>query len=387
MHNWKRFLSLRYIIGKIREKGVKYSLKRTILIFLPLLNFVINRIKGFLQHVRYIKWLSHPKIDSVLAIYDFRANPYTFNFVEFLANSEVFRVKNSLSYIDLVFVVDREKMHRGDQPEVTSSNYRNWILNIAESTDVLRSVSSLSIFDNSNKFLDFYHNVRRTHMVFPNNGLIYQSKSKYYLKYVSDYYKSSGFVPKFQSSQVLLEWAERYILEKACPLIPIVVFVRNSSTHPKRNTLWSEWVDFFRDVIHKYPVKFFIVNDFWNPVDVPLDLNNRVIVSPEPTISTKYRCALTQKCSLVVATSIGSFAYNILTDTPYLLFNMDNEIFSSDRNKQAHGMTSDLQFPWSSKYQKTFPGRGALNYIREEFEKMYVQLDEDGKLVPSFYKS
>lgn len=392
------YLSPHYIAIKVRENGLAYCAKCFLRIiyrhghsFLKHLFDTLRNIKLYISNlqntIHCIILPSKHYVDSVLAIYDFSASPYTYNFVEFLANCEVFRVQNSLSNIDMVFVVDKEKRHRGDQPEVTESNYRNWILNLAENTDLLKSISSLSIFDSKHKFLSFYQNTRHTHKVFPDNGLVYIPKSAYHLKGVSDYFRSTGYVPKFESSGVLLDWAEKYFIEKSYPLFPVVIFVRNSKTHSGRNTNWSVWLDFFRAVVDKYPVKFFIVNDFWNPVDVPSELETKVTISAEATISTKYRCALTQRATLVMGPAIGSAACVLFTDTPYLTFGFDNEYFDAAFNIREHGMTEDLQFPWHSNYQRIFPVQaGDAEYIKARFEEMYALLGKDHRLEPNYFK-
>lgn len=329
---------------------------------------------------------SQAYIDSVLAIYDLRANPYSFNFVEFLARAEVYRVKHSLFYIDLVFVVDRENMHRGDQSEVTASNYRNWILNLAECAESLKSISSLSIFDNKHKFMSFYRKARYTHKIFPENGSIYRPIDCYCLRDVSDYYRASGFVPKFEPSDFLLEWAETYFKEKSYPFLPIVVFIRNSKTQTERNTKLQIWFDFFRAVIAQYPVKIFIVNDFWNPVIIPEDLSSRVLVCQEATISAKYRLALMQKSCFTVSTVIGSIIHCFFIDKPYLLFGWDSKYFSFEYNKMLHGVNEDLRLPWADKYQKVFPKQESTEYIVSKFKELYNLLDQDNRLVPEYYK-
>jgi len=371
---------LQSILNKVNEKGIGHCVKGLIrLILHPL-----NKITIIMQAAyHYAASFNNPNSDSVLAIYDLRVSPYTFNFVEFLANAEAFRMMNSLSSIDVAIVVDREKLHRGDQPCVTEANYRNWILNLAEATDVLESMTSLSIFD-AKKFLGFYRRVRQNHVIFPDNGVLYFPKIAYHLTFTSDYYRMSGYAPKFKSSGILLDWAEGYFHQKCCPMIPIVVFVRNASNH-LRNTNWPAWLDFFRQVIDPYPVKFFIVNDFWNPLTVPEDLQSRVLVSTEATISVKYRAALTQKASLIMGTSHGSFAHCIFNETPYLLFGMDNVEFNAKLNISLHGMTEDLQFPWATKYQRVFPEQADTTNLKDKFEGMYALLQKDGKLIPSYY--
>ncbi len=351
-----------------------------------LLRFMKRFLKSSAAIFRYFFLSASSEAKSVLAVYDFTVNPYTYNFVEFLANAEVFRVKNNLDCIDVVFVVDRVKKHRGDETLVAESNYRNWILNIAESVDLLPSLASMSIFDRNHNFLDLYCSSKATHLMFPENGRIYVPKRRYHLRYASEFFRQTGFIPRFQSSPVLLDWAQRYMLEKCYPLVPIVVFVRNATVHPARNSKWGEWLEFMREAICKHQIKFVVINDFWNAVEIPQALAERVIVCDEATISTKYRAALTQKCSLVLSVSIGSFAYCIFTDTPYLLFGMDNDIFDAHFNIKEHGMSEDLQFLWQTKYQKTLPTQGGSGYLNEHFEEMYSLLQEDGKIIPSYYQ-
>jgi hypothetical protein len=360
--------------------------------FLKLRNYLVCNLKRYfklffsaLQNLYVVILPSKGYVDSVLAIYDFSVNPYTFNFIEFLTRAEVFRIKHSLSYIDLVFVVDREKKHRGDQPEVNDSNYRNWILNLAEASESLKSVSSLSIFDNKHKFLSFYHKARYAHKVFPETGVVYEPQRCYHFKDVSAYYRATGFVPKFESSGVLLSWAEKYFLEKSYPLLPVVVFLRNSDVHPTRNTNLPVWFDFFRRAIAKYPVKFFVVNDFWNPVSIPADLAANVVISPEATISVKYRAALMQKASLVLSVNTGSFVHCYFMKTPYLVFGWDSDVFSADFNISEHGLNKDLRFPWATKYQIVFPEYGDTEYIFSRFEELSGLLKKDNCFIPAYY--
>ncbi|MBI1870531.1 MAG: hypothetical protein HYS07_04975 [Chlamydiae bacterium] len=325
--------------------------------------------------------------NSLLAIYDFAGNPYDHSVAEFLASSEMARVKRSLFYMDVVLVADRDKKHRGDQPEVNEATFRNWIMNLAECADLLRSVSTLVIFDDRMKFLSFYQRVRHSHQIYPENGFVYRPRKASHLKTVSDYYRSTGYVPKFQSSQVLLEWAEKYFLERSYPLIPVVIFIRNSKTHPGRNTDLPTWFSFMRKVLNQYNVKFFLVNDFWNPVSIPEDLREKIEVSVEATMSTKYRVALTQRASLIMGQCIGSAVPIYLEDTPYLMFGFDNEYFSAQLNIELYGMTPDLQFPWASQYQKIFGTKGDAPFIQQQFDMMFHMLESRGKLVPNYFRS
>lgn len=391
MFSAKRFFSLKFIVKRIRDKGFAWCIKRFFQKVLFRIKLYRAKIKDkftlYADNIRSLIMPAQAYADSLLAIYDFRVSPYAFHVYDFLARTEVSRVKNSLSYIDVVFVVDKEKKTRGDQPEVTESNYRNWILNLAECTDLLSSVSSVSIFDNKHKFLNFYQKARYTHKVFPEEKLFYRPQRCYLIKtYITDYYKATGFVPRFKSSGILLRWAEEYFLKNSYPLLPIVMFVRNMKFQPARNTNWPVWTDFFRDFTNKYPVKFFIVNDFWDPFTVPPDLAAKVVICAEATVSVKYRAALTQRCAFVATTGVGSFTYCFFTDTPYIFFGMINEYYSVQRSKDLLGINDDLSFPWATKYQKTYShGVEDKEYIMSKFEEMYALLDKDGCLIPEYF--
>lgn len=349
-------------------------------------NHSLYRFKnGFRNVVSFLRSSRPAYKDSLLAIYDFAANPFDYSVAEFLASSDTTRAKNSLLYIDVIFVADRNKKHRGDQPEVNEATFRNWIMNLAECTDLLKNVSTLTIFDDRRKFLSFYHRVRHSHQIYPENGFVYRPKKASHLKMVSDYYRSTGYVPKFQSSQVLLEWAERYFLEKSYPLIPVVVFIRNAKNHLGRNTDLPSWFGFMRQALKQHNVKFFLINDFWNPVPIPEDLRETIEVSVEATISTKYRSALTQRASLIMGTNVGSLAPVLFGDVPYLIFGFDNAYFNAELNIKIHGMTPDLQFPWASKYQKIFGPNGDVHFIGQRFDNMFKLLESDGKLIPSYF--
>src|SRR3989338_6948698 len=351
-----------------------------------LCRYFLRIIKPILVALGYWIWPGKGYQDSVLAVYDFRASPYTYNFIEFLANAEVYRIKNGLSFIDLIFVVDSKNYHRGDQPEVTTSNYRNWILNLAECAECLRSINSFSLFESTNKFLGFYLHLSLSCKTYPENSFCYVPKSQYHLSEVADYFRKSGFVPRFQSSQVLLDWAENYFIKESYPSLPVVVFVRNSKTNPGRNTKWPVWLDFMRAIIAQYDIKFFIVNDFWNPVEIPVDLKAKVVISREATISSKYRSALTQRASLLMGQCIGSSAYCFFIYTPHLLFGYDNEYYSAELNIKMHGFNSDLRPPWATSYQMVYPQHGDVDYIKERFDKMYQLLDRDKKLISDYFK-
>jgi len=374
-------------ISKIQKKGIFYCIKLMLEKLVYYSGSFLKSIGNVLENIYAIFFPSRKCPDSLLAIYDFSINPYTFNFVEFLARAETFRVKYSLIYIDLVFVVDRNKMHRGDQPEVTDSNYRNWILNLAECAEPFKSISSLSIFDNKHKFLSFYQKARHTHKIFPETGVIYKPQACYHLKQISDYYRVSGFVPKFEPSALLLDWAEKYFMKNSYPFVPVVILMRNLARFPGKNTNLNDWFGFMRLAIAEYPVKFFIVNDFWNPVEIPADLTERVVISAETTVSVKYRVALAQKSAMVIGGMAGSTLCCIFSDTPYLIFGLNNVIFNAKFHIIEHGLNEDLHFPWVSKYQMMFPEYGDRDYIFSRFGKLYGLLIEDGLLIPRYFDS
>lgn len=378
--------SIRLIFRKIHKEGILYCFKR----LLGKIQFILRhwvKISFYgLDNLRAAISSSKCCIDSVLAIYDLRSNPYSFNFTEFLARAEVYRIKNFLTHIDLVFVIDKKTRHRGDQADVTDSNYRNWILNLAECAEPLKSISSISIFDDTRKFLSFYHKARYAHKIYPEAGALYLPQASYHLKYVSDYYRSTGFVPKFESSGILLDWAEKYFFQNCYPLLPVVVLVRNSDIQLTRNTPFLELFDFFRRAVSKYPVKFFVVNDFCNPVKIPADLSGKVIVSPEATISVKYRVALMQKTSFIISSVCGGpFVHCFFMDTPYLVFGLDNDVFSAKWYITEHGMNDDLRVPWATNYQRAFPEYGDAEYIFSRFEELYDLLKKDNRLIPISY--
>lgn len=384
---WKRYHSPRFLLGKVRERGVVWCVREYLVWILRSL----RRYPAVLKNVRSVAWPSAAYTDSVLAVYDFRASTYDYSFTNFLANSEVYRLENSLSRIDVVMVVDRKKRHRGDQPEVTESNYRNWILNLAECADLLRSVSSLSIFDDEHKFLSFYHRARYTHKVCPNvgNPVVYEPRTNYNLRPVADFFHRTGHVPRFESSGVLLEWAERYFLQNSYPMLPVVVIVRNSKTHPDRNTDWPEWLKFFQWVrCNQYPVRFFVVNDFWNPVVLPDEYRQNVCICVEATISTKYRQALLQRASLFVGQGCGPFFSAVLMNTPFLMFGLAKSMIdgSLDYQKEMNGYTDDWQLPWLSKYQKMLMGDDA-EFITAKFAEMYALLEGEQRLTPAYWPS
>jgi len=309
--------------------------------------------------------------------------------MQFLANCETHRVKKSLSRIDIVIVVDRDKRHRGDQPQVTEDNYRNWILNLAECTDLLPSVSSLSIFDDPNKFLPFFQLTCKAHHVYPNvgNPKLYQPIPAYGMKPVADYYNRKGWVPRFQSSGILLKWAEKYFLKNSYPLLPVVLFVRKQKDHPYRNTIWSEVLTFLESVKGEFLVKFFIVNDFWNPVVLPETHRENAQICVEATISHKYRAALMQRATLIMGQTVGPFFSTApFLNTPFLNFGFDR-VFSGrslESHIAFHGMTANGQFPWLNKYQKMI-GEGDAKSMLVKFGEMYELLENDERLVPSYW--
>lgn len=379
---WRRYLSPRFTLGKVREHGVLWFLVG-----------VLRVLKRYPEVAETIRSLVRPAAayrDSVLAVYDLRVSTYDYSFANFLGSCEAYRIENSLSRIDLVVVVDRKKPNRGDQPEVTESNYRNWILNLTECADMLRSVGSLSIFDDGHKFLSFYRRARYTHQVCPNfgNPVVYTPRTFYTLRPVSDFYNRTGRVPRFESSGVLLEWAEKYFVENCYPILPVVVLVRNSRTHPHRNTDWGQWLKFFQWArLGQYPVKFFVVNDFWNPVTLPDEYRDNVCISAEATISTKYRLALMQSASLTIGQAGGPFFAAVLTNISFLMFGLAKaaENGSLDFLKKI-GFTDDFQLPWLTKYQKILLEDDA-EFLTARFAEMYSLLQADQRLVPSYWPS
>ena len=380
--SWKRYLSLRFLAGKVREKGVVWCFKRATSRLFGLAYRSIRRSVGF------FRW-AYPTLGNVLsstqskerrllAIYDLSSQPFSIGDILVIQEASlVLRERHHADMVDFALVYDPKYPASSDQAfaSITQRNVMYHLASILPVAQVNQHLGSLFVFNSHLHLQRFIADSADLYHVWPPAWQFAEPKYLYYTVFndlLYNYYKEHGRIPRLSCRQFLIDWAQAFYREHVYSQVPITVQVRNIKAFGAHRNLNLEcWLEFFHHCEERYPVKFVIICALTEVDDRMRQCPNVIIVKDYHT-SIEQDLALIHTAAIHMGASSGPGTMAVFNTKPYLCVNTDLVPHLYRDMIREDGF---LRFCFAGPLQRYAVGPETIELLIAEFAKMWAAVD------------
>jgi|APSaa5957512622_1039677.scaffolds.fasta_scaffold33681_2 hypothetical protein len=392
---WKRFLSLKYVISKAREKGFCGTVKVFwIKGFKPILSRVgvLSKRIFFDVYIGCFSPFTKSK-DTLYAYYDLATSALDFGVYIFLLIAERERIRLGLGKLCLVVVPEKEDVLQQrqnrliaeltDEIEEVVKDDMEWRMRniIVPSISLVPSRCQVNVFL-SRKEAHMFQRVFVKH-IFPmeysmSNSIKLNSQYKYTMldHWVNALKKGPlpDITPRRRALSHVGEWIELYAKGRKV----ITITLRESSRFSARNSSLSDWGRFARTLNKDiyYPVILRDTEKDFQPVPEALE---GVTIFHQPVWNIELRAALYELSYLNMGINNGpSVLFEMNRKAKYLLFKiLTPSIEGTSREYfEACGLNFGHSIPQSTPFQKLVWEDDNFEVIKREFEKMCEKIEQ-----------
>ena len=376
--SWKLYLSPRFLVGRVREKGIVYCFKAA-------LRMVYRRVPERGRHfitylINLFKFLLIRKAKkTILGVWDYKLVPWSVgDFLVFIETLSVLKLKHGADKVDVCVVCDSENPagNRGSTT-VNSSNFRYYLFSLLPIINTSPYLGSVFQFDSRAEFYSFLkQNINKYEIYPPINEQLKETFNFYggaTLKEIQDFYRECGFIPHLVINDYHLSWAYNFYKTKAKGLLPVVVSLKWHPHSMRRSADRNVWLGFFDLCKSAFPEVVFVVIGVREEVFEELRERSNVIIAKDygSTLAEDFALARTSLLFMGMISGIATIVW--FSDVPYLLFGQ-----SPEYGKQT-GLKPGSTWEFATQYQKVFYTSFIItpHSLLEEFSSLYNQLDID----------
>ena len=307
----------------------------------------------------------------VLAIYDFRVNPYTVGeILWFQVYTQVARLENAANKIDIIWLVDPSFPARIDQG-INSINYHYNITPLYPLAWVNPHIGNFFVFDSINNAKDYIEKNRAKYAkIVPeikDMDLLKRTYKTWYRK-IYDFYEKNGYVPKLSCKKSTLIWAKSFFKKVSKGKITVTVQLRTNKTHyQQRNADLAAWIDFFKEQGKKFEHMFVIIGNRAETNPEIRKLKN-VVFAKDYCTTVEQDIALIQMSEFFFGSCSGPGVMAVFNDKPYRIFNYRPILIDFGEAKQH---------PFAKENQKLIWKRETFHLLNSEFESVMGYFDKN----------
>lgn len=375
----KRYFSLQFLTGKVRERGLSWCLREAITrasysnlqrLGRSLL-WQLIWIFPVLSLVRYL--VKNPQ-RRLFCVWDLRYCPYSVgDFLVFLEAALVLRLEHQLDLVDHCYIVDPANPNPRTEtfPHITNQNYQFPLSEMVSLSMINPHVGSVFVFDSEDCFNRFAIATNNQYIVWPPVreriwGLRYGNYYNLFTIHadlIANFYLKKGFIPQLSVRPAVVSWAENFLGEHVHPGLPVAVQLRKNETNdPSRNSDFSTWREFFRSCENRFPAKFIIVGTV-PEVDGKMRELSNVIISKDHGTTLEQDLSLIQCSSMVMGGPSGPMCMAIFNTKPYLIFNF--------RQVSTISPQRDGNFIFSNRHQRLIWEPESTDRLVAEFADLF----------------
>jgi hypothetical protein len=389
--HWKRYLSPRFLAGKVREKGVIWCFKRAASRPFELAYQVIHRsfaYRSIKRSVGFFRW-AYPTLGNVLsptqskerrllAIYDLSSQPFSIGDILVIQEASlVLREKHHLDMVDFALVYDPKHPASSDPAfaSITDKNVIYHLASVLPVAQVNQHLGSLFVFDSHRHLQRFIADNADLYHVWPP---AWKFAERDYLSYtvfndlLYNYFKEHGTIPQLSCRQFLVDWAQAFYREHVYPQVPVTVQVRNIKTFGTHRNLRLEcWLEFFHHCQERYPVKFVVVCALAEVDDLLRQCPN-VIIAKDYHTGIEQDLTLIHTAAFHMGASSGPASMAVFNTKPYLIVKTDliphlyRDMIQED---------TFLRFCFAGPLQRLAVGPETTKLLIAEFARMWAAVD------------
>ena len=333
---------------------------------------------------------SGPPEKRILAIHEFMALSYGFDFPTFMVEAELERVKEKASKIDVALV-----RHVGDDESAgpwfpNHDKARHYFHNIVlEQLRLFTNVGSIFAFDNRCQFESFLESNQTDYILYPHNySTLIQSDAFYnWVNIISEPITAERpleltTAPELQTVlapqqqiNIVRKWVRRHVY----PKIPITITLRECDDSIVLNSNPEAWQKLVDSYIEQ-EIVFVICPDYARLYEEPALVGPNVIYYNEPVLVMSLRAALYQECplNLFVANGCASLSWfnpqiNFLQFSPMCLdIPVDFLNGRGDHNPQ---------------FRKIIEAGDSFEVIKNQLDSTIAQMKKEGIFTPNYFET
>lgn len=355
--------SVRYLVGRVREKGIAWILRRAPAVIYLWLGFWLGRAIDRLTMRIYrlyqlmgwfffppLRMLLHPMPwvkGRLLVIWDFRAAVYSVgDSINLHEVTLILRDFHQLEKVDICFLCDPAHPARSYDGYaqilgITPCNYYMYLGEIVSLAQMNPYLGSLMIFDSAAGLERYVSDNIDTYGVIWPSGWEYFTGAPAYswtFDFVHYFYRNHGYIPGPPMKASLLKWARYFLREHVGTSIPIVVHMRNVKTPERefsRNANYDIWREFFDYcVASRYPVTFVVICSR-GEIDPRLRECRNVLIAKDFGTTVVQDLALIPVSAMFMGPTSGPCHMAMFSDVPYIItnFRTGRKIVDVERNR------------------------------------------------------
>ena len=368
----RRLLSPRYLVDKVREKGLLGSLSAAkARVFRGMKRFASRlavRVRWVFPSLRFMVRPSRALRERILAVYDFRTHPYAVGeLLWFQEMTLVLRLEHQVDKIDIVWLCDQENPASKGRG-MTRENYYYHLSTLLPLAHINPHLGTFLLMD-SPKVLEEYlanngHRYRHTEPNFREYAGGHRSYQDWHKK-IEDFYTNTGSVPSLSCKPSMLLWAKSFIAKEIRPAVPVAVLIRRSLQSTRRNAHIESWLEFFEHCKNRYDVKFIVIGTR-DEIDPRFRSLGNVVCAKDFGTTVEQDLALVQVSLMYLGNTSGPGVMSVFSDRPYRIFN-----YRPSHTKLPFGS----QFSHATAHQKLVWEPETTELLIKEFTSILEQVD------------
>ena len=372
--SWKRYLSPRFLAGRVRERGIVWCFKAAAgMVFQPVCQSpVVRRTTLIIPSLRFLLRPDVQPEKRILAIMDLRFAPHSYG--EALTFQEVTmieRILHGVDKIDIVWLCDPNQPARDDQ-RLTTDNYYYYLSDRLPLAYVNPHLGSFFLMDSGEALEAYIRDNAHRYYVFPSfqeylgRRWIYRN----YFNRVQEFYHQHGYIPNLSCQADMVTWARFFIKEEVRPCLPVVVHLRNDRSKTwglalERNVKLDYWLEFFAFCKDKFDVKFIVVCGK-DEIDPRFRNLTNVILSKDYATTVEQELALIQVSMMFMGACSGISAMAMFSEIPYIIVNFRPDFEDIPYGSSPAFVTSRQRLIWEPE---------TTELLIDEFQNLFRQLD------------
>ncbi|HEX8136026.1 MAG TPA: hypothetical protein VF544_00405 [Pyrinomonadaceae bacterium] len=314
----------------------------------------------------------------VLAIWDFRSQPYSIGDLLLLQESALILChQHGVDKIDVCLLAEPDEPSRPSFKDlnVNSSNYMGFIVSLLPVLLAESHIGELHLFDSHAALENYIGNNAHRYYIWPTADIYLNRKDLGFLAllFLAEFYEKHGYVPPLTFRPALVDKASSFIAQHVSPAVPFVVQLRNVDTYNTfRNSVIESWLELFRYCENRFPVRFIVICSKAE-VDDRLRHFGNVIIAKDFDTTVDLDLALIQSAAAYMGMSSGPSTVAFLGNKPYSMLNtwVEPGWFDKVVIKQPWGFS----FIFSHEHQRCIAGHETPEVLIDEFSRLFSAID------------
>jgi len=377
---WRRFLSLRYVSGKVREHGIINSFQ---IAFRMGIRSKPSRIVLDVFDRIWYRW--EKQSDVMYAFYDLEVSAATFDVALFMVLAEQARIDSRCASLHVVIVPGSENGFKPGTIDL-ANKYKNQIENfqwrlrniLIPTCWLIPSCRQVTVCGSRNEAQAFQSSLPRH--IFPKGSTIRFPKKYYHINHVIEAMQDS-MLPSIHATTKSKEYIKHWIKTNARGKKVVTITLREYDSFPDRNSSLKDWAKFVmglnKDIY--FPV---ILRDTEKDFDsIPKELEGLSIFH-EAVWNVELRVALYELSYLNMCVNNGPATLLMMNkNIRYIMVKLITESLegTSTEYYKSKGINYGESLPWATQFQKYVWEDDTYEVIKREFESMCKLIESHKK--------